>query len=177
MLLWALFWPSQPVFAGQLKPNQATLVSIHPATATVAAGEVILVELWVENVIDLYGADVQLQFDPAAFRVMDADPNLAGVQVKMRSDLLKSGFVIHREADNQAGTIWYANSQVNPALPASGSGALFEFPLLALKNGQFPITITSQQLSDKSGNPILAVSQDSLYTVQGYKTFLALIHN
>ncbi len=84
--------------------------------------------------------------------------------------------MIHHEADNQNGLIWYANSQVNPAPPVSGSGALFEFSLLALKNGVFPVTITSQQLSDKSGNPILAASQDALYTVQGYMTYLVQVH-
>lgn len=163
------------VGANQLNPGAPTLVNFHPATANLAAGDTLLVELWVENVTALYGADIQLHFDPTAWRVLDADPNLAGVQIRLRSDLLKPGFVIHREADNQTGMIWYANSQVNPASPVSGSGALFEFSLLALKNGDFPVTITAQQLSDQSGSPIPAVSQDALFTVKGYKTHLALI--
>ncbi len=162
---------SQPVRAQPL----ATLVSIHPAAATIAAGDTLLVEVWVEEVSGLYGADIQLQFDPTAFRVTDANPDLVGVQLMLRSDLLQPGFVIHREADNQAGTIWYANSQVNPAAPANGSGALFAFGLQALKNGVFSLEISSQQLSDKSGNPIPAGSLDAAYTLQGYKVFLSWI--
>ncbi len=95
-------------------PALTTLVSVHPAAATFAAGETLTVEVWVENVLDLYGADIQLQFDPLAFQVLDANTSLPGVQIKLRSDLLQPGFVIKREADNTAGTVWYANAQVNP---------------------------------------------------------------
>ncbi len=159
----------------QSSPAVTAAVTIHPAAATFAAGEAITVEVWVENVVDLYGADIRLGFDPAAFQVLDANPSLAGVQVKLRSDLLQPGFVIHREADNQAGFVWYANAQVNPALPASGSGALFEFGLLALANGTFPIEITSAQLSDKSGNPIAFTLQPASYTLLGYRSYLPLL--
>jgi hypothetical protein len=158
-----------------MPPEVDTLVSIHPSTYTLSAGEMMVVEVWVENVLDLYGADVQLQFDPAAFQVLDANPAISGVQVKLRSDLLQPGLVIHREADNQAGTIWYANSQSNPDPPAIGSGALFEFGFLALKNGEFPLNITSQDLSGIGGIPIPATVQEALYTVQGYKIFLSLV--
>lgn len=150
------------------------LVTIHPAAGTYAARDIFTVEVWVENVTSLYGADIQLQFDPAAFQALDSNPLLPGTQVKLRSDLLKPGFIIHREANNQAGTIWYANSQANPALPVSGSGALFEFKFVAISNGVFPLSIHSQQLSDKSGIPISSSAQGAIYTLSGYKLFLPL---
>lgn len=153
----------------------ATVVSVHPAAATLAAGETLKVEVWVEDVLDLYGADVQLQFDPTAFQVLDANPALPGVQIRLRSDLLKPGIVIKREADNAAGTVWYANSQVYPDPPVSGSGALFEFDLIALKSGDFPLTVTSAQLADINADPISASLQGALYSVQGARIYLPLV--
>ncbi len=153
-------------------PAATTLVSVKPASGIVRRGEIVRVEVWVENVSELYGADIQLQFDPAAWRVLDANSSLDGVQIKLRSDLLQPGFVIHKEADNLAGTVWYANSQSNPTPPASGSGALFEFFLLAQAEGPSALSITSQQLSDRSGTPIPAEAQGAAYEVQGMRLYL-----
>lgn len=162
----------QSVWPGVVQAAGSTRVNIKPADGMVYQNDVIRVEVWVEEVVDLYGADIQIQFDPAVFQVVDAKPSQEGVQIKLRSDLLQAGFVIHQEADNLAGKIWYANSQVNPASPASGSGALFEFGLLAISQGAASLEITSQQLSDKNGMPILADASGALYTVQGMRLFL-----
>lgn len=158
--------------SGEPGPAAPTLVSVHPASGVIRRGEIVRVEVWVENVSELYGADIQLQFDPLDFRVIDANPGLDGVQIKLRSDLLQAGFVIHKEADNQAGTIWYANSQSNPAPPASGSGALFEFFMIAQGEGASALAISSQQLSDRSGTPIPAEGQGAAYELQGTRLFL-----
>lgn len=169
-MAWSFGWAAAP--SHPIPTISSTRVTIHPAAAAVRAGETIAVEVWVEEVSGLYGADIQLLFNPAAFQVMDANPSLAGDQIVLRDDLLQPGFVIHHEADNRSGTIWYANAQTNPAAPASGSGALFEFHLLALENGVFPVAVSSQQLSDKDGNPLAAVSQDALFSIQGYQVYL-----
>lgn len=161
--------------AASAAPAVTALVSVQPPTATFAAGETLTVEVWVENVLDLYGADIQLQFDPLAFQVLDANPSLPGIQIRLRTDLLQPGFVIKREADNLAGTIWYANTQVNPDPPASGSGALFEFDLIALRNGETPLAVTSAQLSDINATPISASWQGALYSLQGYRIYLPFI--
>ncbi len=80
VMLGGVLSTSGVVTANQLTSSETTLVNLHPATANLVAGDTLSVELWVENVTDLYGADIQLQFDPAAWQVLDADPNLAGVQ-------------------------------------------------------------------------------------------------
>jgi hypothetical protein len=168
--------PGQVVHATTKSMSQdlVTLVAIHPATAALDEGDTLTVEVWIEDVVDLYGADVQLQFDPSAFQVQDANASLPGVQITLRSDLLQPGLVIHKEADNLAGTIWYANSQSHPALPVSGSGAIFEFELLALQSGVFALDISSCQLSTKDGEPIAFVAQGAVYRV-GYIIFLPFL--
>ena len=82
--------------------------------------------------------------------------------------------MIHKEADNLAGTIWYANSQSTPALPVSGSGAIFEFELLAIKSGIFALDISSCQLSTKDGEPIAFIAQGAVYRL-GHIIFLPFL--
>jgi len=132
------------------------------------------VDMWVENVSDLYGADIQLVFDPNAFQVVDANPSQAGVQITLRYDLLQPVFLMHREANNTLGTIWYVNVMSYPMEPASGSGALFEFELTAIKNGVYPVIFTNAQLAAYGATPIPAVVQNGSYTI-GHPTFLPLI--
>jgi hypothetical protein len=46
------------------------------------AGDAIAVEVMAAGVVDLYGAEVRLRYDPQALAVQDADPQQEGVQVE-----------------------------------------------------------------------------------------------
>jgi hypothetical protein len=88
--------------------------------------------------------------------------------------------VVHQEADNTAGTIWYAASQTNPTPAVSGSGVLFEFQLRAKKAGVFSLSFTNHQLAAPGGEPIPHTTQAAVYTVEGepgddYRIYLPLI--
>jgi hypothetical protein len=63
-------------------PGRGTVVRINPASRTTAVGGTFTVEIWVDNVIDLYGADIQLAFDPTAFEVV-------GEAITVRYDFLQ----------------------------------------------------------------------------------------
>ena len=78
----------------------------------------------VADVQDLYGFEMHLRFDPAVVQVADSDPGTSGVQVAP-GDFLSADFVVQNRADNQAGTIDFAVTQLNPSEPKSGSGTLF----------------------------------------------------
>ncbi len=71
----------------------------------------------------LYGFDISLSFDPQVIDVVDADPEQSGTQVSLGT-LLDPGFVIINQADNQAGSVRFALTQLNPSQPKSGSGNL-----------------------------------------------------
>ncbi len=133
--------------------NQVT-IAVLPAAANVQVGDVISVTVRVEGVEDLYGADMRLQFDPSRFAVVDAQPNLPGIQVTPESELLSPDLVVRREADNQAGVIWYAVTQLNPRPPASGSGALFSFHLRAQHSGAGLLSFTDEQLTTRDAELI-----------------------
>jgi hypothetical protein len=161
---------------GHIQSQRAeTVVRISPAASTVDPGEVFTVEIWVDDVLDLYGADIQLAFNPAIFEVVDANPSLAGVQITVRYDFLQPAFILRQEADNQAGTIWFAGAQLNPAEPVSGSGVLFEFQLRAKTPGGTALIFTNHQLSAYGGDPIPHEVQEAWFRVAGEDIYLPLI--
>jgi hypothetical protein len=170
--------PFSAISAHATQQERATVVRISPSTTTVSVGQVFTVELWVDNVVDLYGADIQLAFTPGAFQVVDADPGSAGVQITVRYDFLNPGSVLQRSANNSAGTISYVATQMNPEPPVSGSGVLFEFQFKALFAGTYPITFTTHDLAATGGTPISHSIQNASYTVTGsatYTNYLPLI--
>ena len=120
---------------------EGAVVRCNPAVITASVQSRVSVEIYVENVVDLYGADVRLSFDPALAQVADADPVASGVQIEILRDFLKPDFVVRKIADNTAGTIWYAATQVNPTLPVSGSGALARVTLLPQATGTFTMPV------------------------------------
>jgi hypothetical protein len=138
-------------------------VRVLPAEGHFSVGHDFQVEVWVENVSGLYGADVQLSFDPTLLAVLDANPAQPGVQVMPRADLLAPDLVVRRDADNGAGTVWYAVTQLNPRLPASGSGALFSFTARALAPGRSAVVVTEQTLNTQDGMPMPAEAFGAVY--------------
>jgi hypothetical protein len=138
------------------------------------------VEVWVENVVDLYAADIQLTFDDTRLQVQDADPGQQGVQVIPRSDLLWPDLVIRREADNETGAIWYAVTQLHPREPVSGSGALFALYLETTAAGQAAISVMDVILATRDGDIIPVEKFGALYELAGapepgYTLFLPVI--
>jgi hypothetical protein len=167
LLLAALLAIPGPAAAGT---EAAAIVRILPAKGTYREGESIAVQVKIENVSNLYGADVQLAFDPADLQVVDADPNTTGVQITPRDELLSPDFVLKNEANNKKGTVWYAATQVNPTPPASGSGVLFEFTFLVTGDGETTV-ILQQQLADRYGQRIPGVGRNATYTIIGKQYF------
>lgn len=163
ILLAVVFLPLLGVYGLNLTPDAAIVV--NPPTGSYQVGETIAVEVWVEDVVNLYGADIRLAFDATRLQVLDADPNLPGIQVQPRSDILSPDFIIRREADNVAGTVWYAATQINPSPPASGSGALFSFTFITLAEGLTDVTVTAYQLADANGMSIPAQASGAVYQI------------
>lgn len=165
LLLASVFIPLFGAYAGSR--TNTPLVVVKPSAGSYEVGETIAVEVWVEDVVDLYGADLYLTFDAGRLQALDADPGLPGVQVQPRADLLAPDFVLKREADNEAGAIWYVVTQVNPTPPASGSGALFSFTFETLAPGEAAVAVAAYQLADVNGMTIPAQALGAGYQVEG----------
>lgn len=139
-------------------------VRVAPATLTLAVGAASDVAVEVVDVQGLYGFDVQLSFDPSVVEVVDADPDKAGVQVSL-GRMLDSGMAVRDSADNQAGTIHYAMTQINPSEAKSGTGNLIVIRLRGKAAGTTNLAFTSVDLARRDATAIDTAPQPGAVTV------------
>lgn len=142
----------------------ASVVRCDPAAAAGPLDQYLDVDIYVENVVDLYAADVRLSFDTTMAQVVDIDHNASGVQILLLDEFISPDFVVRKNADNVAGTIWYAATQVNPSEPVSGSGPLARITFQAVHAGTFIMPITYQKIVHRDGTQIEATAIDCQIT-------------
>ena len=142
-----------------------TKVRLDPLAAEVQVGGTISVDIVIEDVADLYGVDVRLSFDPALLEVLDADPDTAGVQIQQGA-FPAPDFVVKNEADNGAGTIWYAVSQMSPTEAVSGGGVAASISFKGLTEGTSSVAFTYQKIVKRDGEQIPATTQNGQIMVR-----------
>jgi len=152
---------SRPPVAAQT----GTAVGPWPRQAYTEPDETVSVTIHVADVENLYGADVRLAFDPDVVQVVDANPNRAGVQIQPLSEFLSPDMVLLNSADNDAGTIQYAATQVNPSPPVSGSGSLAEIVFQGSVAGTSAITVTYRKIVRSDGSSISNTAVDGFIAV------------
>lgn len=107
----------------------------------------IKVDIVAENVTDLYGAEIRLAFDPAVLAVQDADPDRADVQIQPGDLLpLAQGFPVANNVNTTEGTVTYAVTLLNPAVPVNGSGTLASLTLEILQPQSTEIRVEKAKL-------------------------------
>jgi hypothetical protein len=153
----------------QAAPNAVALVRTAPVVVTTTTTAIsVPVDIRIENVNGLYGADVQLTFDPALLAVQDADPGKPGIQIGLGS-MLTSGtyFVVTNTANIVSGTARLALTQLNPTLPITGSGVLARITFKPVgPAGVSPIHFTQVQLASRNGIAIPATTQDGTLNIR-----------
>jgi hypothetical protein len=138
---------------------------LDPPSLGLAPGDVKTVDIRVENVTGLAGAEVHLTFDPALLEVVDAEPSVDGVQIA-HGDFLSPDFVVQNTADETAGTVDYAIACMALDKAASGDGVLAQITFRGVATGKSTIAIQGVLLADKDGQPI-EVETDSGQAVVG----------
>ena len=148
---------------------QGPTVVIKPPSGEVAVGATTTVDIYIEDVTNLYGAEVHLTFDPALLEVADADPGMAGVQIQAGT-FLNPYFPAQNIVDQAAGKIDFAISQGPNDQPVSGSGVLATVTFQGKAAGTSAINFVSVILADNEGEPINATTQNGSMTVTGGQT-------
>ena len=143
---------------------QGTVVTLSPLSAQVEEGDTVTVDIVVENVTDLYGAQVQLEYDPTLVTVLDANENMAGVQVEPGT-FLSPDFIAQNEVDLTAGRISYAVSQQAPHDAVDGSGTLATITFQGEQIGVSALVFVQVILSAPGGVEIQTSTQDGSITV------------
>ena len=150
----------------------ATIVRCDPATVPGPLGTTVAADIYVQDVVDLWAADVRIAFDETVLQVVDAnpDPNSDTVEIQPLDTFLSPDFTVRRgvyEKDGQT-IIWFATTQVNdpnnPKSPANGSGPLAKITFQALQAGQFTLPIVFQKLVNTKSLQIPATTQGCAVT-------------
>jgi hypothetical protein len=119
----------------------------------VRPGNRIEVPIEVRGVTELYGIDLEIEFDPAIVQVEDADPDKPGTQPALGM-FLDAGLVLFNDVDNQAGTVKFVMTQVNPAEPKSGDGIILILYFVGLQEGDADLRINFVELAKRTGEGI-----------------------
>jgi LysM repeat protein len=159
LLLVVLF--STPVRYGLA---QGTTVVLSPASGEVAVGATTTVDIFVQDVTGLYGAEVHLTFNPALLEVVDADTTLGGVQIEVGT-YLNPYFMAQNVVDQAAGKIDFAVSQGPSDQPVSGSGVIARVTFQGEAAGTSTISFDDVILGDIEGGEIAASTQNGSLTV------------
>jgi hypothetical protein len=131
-----------------------TQVVVSPSQASLAGvGETVELDIEVQDVTDLYAAQVQLTFDPSVVQVQDANPlpSAPGAQIRP-GDFLDTAnqYVLVNEADNATGEIDFAVTQLYPAEARNGSGVLATVIFEAVNPGTSPVQLVGVRLLDNT---------------------------
>jgi hypothetical protein len=150
-----------------------TMVRLVPQTLKIRVGEVATLDLTVEQVSELFGAQVHLTFDPAVLEVVDADASEEGIQVEPGT-LPTPDFVVQNIADNQAGTVDYALTQLKPSEPRSGDGLLARVTFRGKKAASTQVLLEQFMLADVEGRAIEALPQHAQVRVMNRSTWIII---
>ncbi|HEY3291267.1 MAG TPA: cohesin domain-containing protein [Anaerolineae bacterium] len=121
-------------------------VVVNPQGANTALCQTIQMSVNVVDVVDLYGFDISMNFDPRVVSVVSADPG----------PFLDAGFII-KKIDNVAGTLRFVLTQINPSVAKSGSGSLIYFTARGRMNGlTSSLTLTQVNLAKRDSSLISA---------------------
>ena len=143
---------------------QGTMVAIDPSSRTVAVDATTTMDIRIENVTGMIGAEVHLTFNSTALQVVDADPNMAGVQIQSGT-FLKPDFIAQNAVDEAAGTINFSIAQI--ALPVDGSGVLATITFKGKAAGTSTVNFATVTLSNQDGQVINAGTRNGNVTVTG----------
>ncbi len=149
--------------------QSATQVRLDPLTLGLKPGSQGSLTLVFDNAQDLYGLEVHLSFDPKVIEILDADPAKAGVQLTP-ADWLKSGFIAQNQVDNAAGTIDFAATLLNPALPVSGSKAFVTIQVRSKVEGNSPFNFKKVILANRDGKELPSQAQNGAVGVSASGT-------
>jgi hypothetical protein len=147
---------------------------IEPAFAPMPVGNTVTVDVMIEDVNDLYGAALEISFDPALLEVVDADADTDGIQIG-KGDCPVPDFVLNNTADNGTGVINYDVISLAPTPPCDGGGLVAQITFRALAAGTSPVHFDSQLLSNTDAEAINVATEDGTIEVNDLTTVDGLV--
>ena len=124
------------------------------------------VSVYIKNVNDLYGIELNINFDPKFIELIDSNPTTQKIDIKPGTMLdPKKSFFLCNQINNQQGTACYTMSLLNPAPPVSGSGIIVELIVKAKTICKTSITIQNSKIGIFGKKSIIPEIKDINLTV------------
>jgi PKD repeat protein len=141
-----------------VEPCVVASLWIEPAYVEVPISGQVTVDVMVAGATDMYGAAVEIHFDPALVEVVDADPGTPGVQITPGT-CPSPDFPVQNEANNATGVINYDVISLAPSPPCD-NGVVASITFHGLAEGTSPVHFSSWLLADTGGFEIPAAATD-----------------
>lgn len=137
---------------------------LDPYTMTVGSGAVFTVTIRARRMVDLYGGQLAVTYDPRVVQVVDQDPGRPGAQI-VPGDFPKPDSVLRNAASNPTGRLEYVFTLTGEKPGVSGAGAVAHVVLRAAGVGTSRLAITETVLSDPQSLAIPTKLEHALVTV------------
>ncbi|WP_164518130.1 cohesin domain-containing protein [Pseudoalteromonas rubra] len=130
----------------------------------IKTGSEFYVDVMAENLPEVYGVQLTLNYDAKSITFVDQDSKAKGEQLEQGNFLdEKHLYTLRNQADSKTGQIQYIASQVAPAKNAAGNGRLARLYFSAPDNAtQAKIAITLAEFGTRSGEKYTYTPQTPL---------------
>lgn len=128
-------------------------------------GVAVEIPIDIEDVVDLYGIEIELEFDPTFWEFEDADNRREGIQPAIGT-FLDPGMTLFNIIDMQEGRIHLVMSQVNPSEGKSGDGTIMVLYATAKKTGVTSFEVKKVELATREGMGIEVEGVDGQITIE-----------
>ncbi|MEO8083597.1 MAG: cohesin domain-containing protein [Ardenticatenales bacterium] len=137
---------------------------LDPYTMTVGSSAVFTIDLKARKMVDLYGGQLAVTFDPKVLQVVDQDPGRPGAQI-VPADFPKPDTVLRNAANNATGRIEYFFTLTGEKPGVNGAGTLAHLVMRGVGPGRSLMAITDTVLSDPQSLAIPTKTENALITV------------
>jgi hypothetical protein len=136
---------------------------------TLFCGETATITIGIRDVVNLYGVQFDLTFDPTVVEIIDPDGDPEN-GIIVPGDIFPPNEyeVAYEQVDNATGLAEFAISllRVPKAPPFAGSGDVAVITVRGLIDGVSPLVLADAKLANDEGQPIDALTEDSSITVE-----------
>jgi hypothetical protein len=158
---------------GSYTASSDPTLSMNPASLTLQTlGQTFIMNVTIQNVVDLYGLDIQLKWNPSIIHCV-SHQTMIPVET-YPGGVLHSPIVPVKDQVDESGsmsgsapgtTYWLAVGSMAPASAFNGNGIIVTMTFKAIANGTTTINFNSFTLSDLGGNPISTTTQTCTVSV------------
>ena len=141
--------------------QDTTHLWLETSSEDLSVGHEKVIEVWVDESPPVYGVELHLSFDPNQLEVVDLQHGDF-----FSPDPDGQAFVIQNQADNQAGTIDYAMSLLNPAPEVSGRGRILQITVRAKADGPSTIQFADVLFGNQAGEQVNAKSEALIFQIE-----------